>query len=107
MRNLTVTVDAGREIAEISADFTDPIEVVRESVHNSFDAGATEVSVAAVPQTLPDGRRVLTLEFQDNGIGMSEETLACFFGLGHSVKPSIPGRPTIGFKGHGTKIYYQ
>lgn len=107
MTTINVTVNAGKEIAEISSDFTDPIEVIRESLHNAYDAGATKVSISAMPETLADGRRVLTLEFVDNGIGMSEQSLAGFFGLGHSDKPAILSRQPIGFKGHGTKIYYQ
>lgn len=107
MKTLDVSVNVGKEIFEISSDFANPIEVVRESLHNSYDAGATRVDIRALPQTLPDGRRVLTLEFVDNGIGMDEATLERFFGLGYSDKPTVPGRRSIGLKGHGTKIYYQ
>ena len=32
--------------------------------------------------------------------------IEAFFGLGFSEKPKIPGRPPLGFKGHGTKVYY-
>jgi hypothetical protein len=38
---------------------------------------------------------------------MNGEMLDHFFGLGWSDKPNIAGREPIGFKGHGTKIYYQ
>jgi hypothetical protein len=38
---------------------------------------------------------------------MTKEALAGFFGLGFSQKPpESSGRPRIGYKGHGTKIYY-
>ena len=107
MATLPVDVNVGKEIAEISSDFANPIEVVREALHNAHDAGATEVRIRAVTQRLPDARRVLNLEFIDDGFGMNENVLAKFFGLGFSDKPSIPGRRLIGFKGHGTKIYYQ
>lgn len=107
MKRVKVDVNVGKEIAEISYDFTDPIEVVREALHNAHDAGATSVQFKATAQTLPDRRRVLTLEFADNGIGMDEDRLTRFFGLGYSDKPPIANRRTIGFKGHGTKIFYQ
>ena len=107
MRTLKVSVDPGKEIYEIASDFANPIEVLRESLHNSYDAGAKNVSIYAKAQQLKDGRRVLTLEFNDDGIGMSMEMLEKFFSLGFTEKPELPGRPSIGFKGHGTKIYYQ
>ena len=107
MTTLRVTADVGKEIAEISSDFTKPIEVIREAIHNAYDAGAKHVTVCAMPEKLPDGRRVLSLEFMDDGIGMSQETLERFFGLGHTKKPPIAGVRAIGFKGHGTKIFYQ
>lgn len=106
MNEISVTVNIGKELAEISADFTSPIEVVREAIHNAFDARATEVEVIARTQTLSDSRRVLNLTFSDNGQGMDAAGIGAFFGLGHSKKPN-DGRPTIGYKGHGTKIYYQ
>ena len=107
MKAIEVRADIGKEVAEISRDFTHPIEVVREALHNAYDAGAKTVEISALVQTLADGRRVLTLEVFDDGIGMTEETLAAFFGLGLSEKPEVRDRRIIGFKGHGTKIYYQ
>ncbi|MBI1832172.1 MAG: ATP-binding protein [Planctomycetes bacterium] len=106
-KTITVSADVGREISQISGDFTNPIEVLREALHNAHDAGATKVHVEAAPQKMKDGRRALTLQISDDGIGMSESGLEKFFGLGHSEKASIPGRRSIGFKGHGTKIFYQ
>lgn len=41
-RKLPVEVDPGREVAEIAMDFTRPVEVLREALHNSIDAGAQE-----------------------------------------------------------------
>ncbi|MHB1421769.1 MAG: ATP-binding protein [Gemmataceae bacterium] len=107
MRAIEVRANIGKEVAEISRDFTHPIEVVREALHNAYDAGAKTVEISALVQTLPDGRRVLTLEVFDDGIGMTEDTLAAFFGLGLSEKPGVADRRIIGFKGHGTKIYFQ
>ena len=109
MAILEIGVNPGKEIYEIASDFANPIEVLRESFHNSYDAGAERVSIIARIQKLRDGRRVLSLDINDDGIGMDETGLKRFFGLGFSHKPPtlIPNRPTIGLKGHGTKIYYQ
>ncbi|WP_437725905.1 ATP-binding protein [Sorangium sp. So ce861] len=106
-QTIDVAVNAGKEIFEIGKDFANPVEVLREALHNSYDAGATEVTIRAYPQKLVDGRRVLSLEISDNGQGMDERLLKSFFSLGFSEKEPVPGRPSIGFKGHGTKIYYQ
>jgi hypothetical protein len=107
MREIEVRANIGKEVAEISRDFTHPIEVIREALHNAYDAGASTVEISALIQKLPDGRRVLTVEVLDDGVGMTAETLEAFFGLGLSEKPKVADRRLIGFKGHGTKIYYQ
>jgi hypothetical protein len=104
---LDITVNAGKEIREIAEDFANPIEVLREALHNSYDAGAQKLVIRAYPQKLIDGRRVLTLEFEDDGKGMDLGRLTSFFSLGFSEKEHTLGRRNIGFKGHGTKIYYQ
>lgn len=104
---LQISVNPGKEIAEISRDFTDPKEVLREALHNAYDAGARNVEIRAFPQTLDDGRRGLSIEISDDGLGMDYKGLERFFGLGHSHKPSLKDRDPIGYKGHGTKIYYQ
>ncbi|MBI1901408.1 MAG: ATP-binding protein [Planctomycetia bacterium] len=107
MQPIEIRVNPGREVAEISHDFARPVEVVREALHNSYDAGAESVEVRAFTQMLPDGRRALSLEIHDDGIGMTDVSISSFFGLGFSEKPPIHGRRKIGYKGHGTKIFYQ
>jgi hypothetical protein len=107
MPPIRVSANVEKELFEISSDFARPIEVLRESLHNSYDAGAKNVGLVAMAEKLPDGRRVLTITVTDDGQGMSGEMLDHFFGLGWTDKPTIAGREPIGFKGHGTKIYYQ
>jgi hypothetical protein len=107
MAQFEPTVNSGREIAEISRDFAKPIEVLREAIHNSHDAGAKEVRVLARIEKLAGGSRGLTLEIADDGCGMTEDVIKNLFGLGHSQKETLPDRIPIGYKGHGTKIYYQ
>lgn len=104
---INVQVNAGKEIAEIAKDFEKPIEVIREAIHNSYDAGAKKMEIKAAGETLPSGVRILTLEFIDDGVGMDHEGLECFFGLGFHKSNPHPNRHPIGVKGHGTKIFYQ
>ena len=99
----TPSVDAAREFLEISRDFTNPLEVFREAVHNSLDAGGTAIRLSAQMEIL-DGEERLVVECVDNGGGMDEEQIKAFFGLGFSRKPERDD--IIGYKGHGTKIYY-
>ncbi len=105
--SIQVTVNAAKEIFEVAKDFERPIEILREALHNSYDAGAKEVSILCKRERLADGSDALAIEFIDDGLGMSREKLEHFFSLGFSDKETPPDRRPIGFKGHGTKIYYQ
>ncbi|RLC08833.1 MAG: hypothetical protein DRI57_23285 [Deltaproteobacteria bacterium] len=107
MNTIEINVNVGKEIFEIAKDFVNPIEVVREAIHNSYDACAKNMMLRALPQTLEDGNRVLSLVFFDDGLGMDREGLECFFGLGFHQSFDCSDRNKIGFKGHGAKIYYQ
>lgn len=104
---IQVRVEVGREIKEISSDFAQALEVLRESLANAYDAGAERIEVRCLPGDDQSGRRILTLEVIDDGIGMDRARLAGFFSLGVSQKPRVANRPPVGFKGHGTKIYYR
>ena len=99
--------DFARELREISEDFLNPLEVLREAVANAYDAGARRVRLRAARERDPSGRIVLNLYLRDDGLGMDHEILRAFFGLGVSRKPPLVDRPPIGFKGHGTKLYYR
>lgn len=105
-------VNEAREFLEIAKDFKDPKEIIREALSNSWDAGASEVSIkfslAQIPGTK---RKKIMVEIDDNGEGMNSEPreeigsteIEGFFNLGDSYKP----HGSIGSKGHGTKIYYK
>jgi len=97
----TPKVNEVNEFLEIASDFEDPLEVIRESLSNSYDAGATEVEITI--RDRPVGSEIL---IDDNGEGMGYEDLESFFDLGNSTKR---GRDdgSIGYKGHGTKIFYK
>jgi hypothetical protein len=90
-------VNEVNEFLEIASDFEDPLEVLRESLSNAYDAGATEVSITI--RSRPSGSDIV---IEDDGHGMNERDLASFFDLGNSRKTD-----SIGYKGHGTKIFYK
>ena len=110
MLNFYPEVDAASEFLEISNDFTDPKDIIREVISNAFDAGATEIKIsAAVDRSTGEDELVITA--RDNGHGISEENLKSFFGLGFSTRRETDNQGNkssgaIGEKGHGTKVYF-
>lgn len=94
----TPQVNEVNEFIEIASDFEDPLEVIREALSNSYDANATQVDIKIMQDD--EGRN--TLIIKDDGHGMNEKDLSSFFDLGNSKKDGA-----IGYKGHGTKIYYK
>jgi hypothetical protein len=105
-------VNEAREFLEIAKDFKDPKEIIREALSNSWDAGASKVTLKFNSLPLPGTRkRKIVVEITDDGEGMSTEQrnsvesseIEGFFNLGDSYKPY----GSIGSKGHGTKIYYK
>ncbi len=100
-------IDVGYEIYQIIRDFDNPIQIFREAFQNSIDEEATEVCCrVSVEQRL--GTEDLIIDVWDNGLGLREENVPCFFGLAKSTKITPKRMPTgkIGYKGHGTKIYF-
>jgi hypothetical protein len=90
-------VNEVNEFLEIASDFEDPLEVIRESLSNAYDANATEVLI-----TIRTGEQGSDIIIDDDGVGMSRRDLKSFFDLGNSRK-----KDSIGHKGHGTKIFYK
>ncbi|WP_276249157.1 ATP-binding protein [Haladaptatus sp. YSMS36] len=97
----TPKVNEVNEFLEIASDFEDPLEVIRESLSNSYDAGATEVVITI--RSRQNGSEII---IEDDGRGMGHDGLESFFDLGNSTK-SDPEHDSIGYKGHGTKIFYK
>jgi len=105
-------VNEAREFLEIAKDFKDPKEIIREALSNSWDAGASKVTLRfnliQIPGTY---RKKIVVSITDDGEGMSNvkrgeantSEIEDFFNLGDSNKPY----GSIGTKGHGTKIYYK
>jgi len=99
----TPKVNQSNEFKEIANDFTNPLELVREAISNSFDANATLIQLSFEVVDL-DGEDVFKVNIYDNGDGMDEGDLESFFDLGNSSRRNDIS--TIGEKGHGTKVYF-
>lgn len=107
MRKHEAKVDTGYEIFQIIKDFDNPIEIFREAFQNSIDEDASEVYCSLlVEQQL--GTENLIIDVWDNGTGLREDNIPCFFGLAKSTKVNSGRMPIgkLGYKGHGTKIYF-
>jgi hypothetical protein len=90
-------VNEVNEFLEIASDFENPLEVIRESLSNAYDAGASNVEIRI--RSRENGSDII---IEDDGHGMDERDLESFFDLGNSRKTDA-----IGYKGHGTKIFYK
>lgn len=100
---ITPKVDETQEFIEIANDFSNPLDLVREAISNSYDAGSNEIKISfdVVKQY---GESILKIVLKDNGSGMTPEQLQSFFDLGNSTRRGDEN--TIGEKGHGTKVYF-
>lgn len=85
---------------ELSENRTDPLELIREALSNAKDHVATRFWF----RSSRDARNQVDILFMDDGEGMTVDRLAAFWGIGASSK--VDGRPRIGYKGHGTKLYF-
>ena len=102
MGKITPKVNETQEFIEIAFDFSNPLELVREAISNSFDAEANHIKIGF--ETISDcGETVLKITLQDNGKGMDIDGLQSFFDLGNSMSRGDENK--IGEKGHGTKVY--
>lgn len=105
MSVLTPKVNETQEFIEIAFDFSNPLDLVREAISNSFDAGAKEIRISFEVEE-DDGEKRLKIILEDNGEGMDYEGLQSFFDLGNSSRKGKDKNSTlIGEKGHGTKVY--
>lgn len=104
MNKITITpkVDETQEFIEIANDFSNPLDLVREAISNSFDAKANKIKLSfEVVKEYLESRLKIVIE--DDGEGMSLNQLQSFFDLGNSTRRE--NLEAIGEKGHGTKVY--
>ena len=95
-------VNESKEFIEIATDFSNPLDIVREAISNSYDAKAKKISIFF--EVIDDyGFPTLKITIEDDGTGMDKDGLQSFFDLGNSLRRGL--EDYIGEKGHGTKIY--
>jgi len=94
-------VNQAAEMYEITSNFGNPLELLREAISNAYDEGATKLHISCY---LNDDNKLI-VKLVDNGEGMSKDSLIKnFWGLGYTDK--VKGSAdTIGEKSHGTLIY--
>jgi len=95
-------VDETQEFIEIANNFSNPLEIVREAISNSYDAKASQIKISFDVVSEYD-ESILKIVIEDNGAGMDKDGLQSFFDLGNSLRRNDPS--SIGEKGHGTKVY--
>lgn len=106
MIELEPKVNQTQEFIEIAFDFSNPLDLVRESISNSFDANAKKLKISFSVED-DDGEKVLKILLEDDGEGMDLDGLQSFFDLGNSSRRIGKSKNSkiIGEKGHGTKVY--
>jgi len=106
----TPEVKPGHAFREISQDFSKPAEIFREAIANGLDAYAKNIWLRVQVVNIKARDKVI-ISLCDDGVGMTKETIKAFLNLSDSSKPDIapPGmskRRMTGYKGHGTKVYF-
>jgi hypothetical protein len=103
-----VKVNKGYELYQIITDFGDPLEIFREAFQNAYDEGATEVFCKVYEKEKLSGKELI-IDIWNNGEGLEKERVECFFDLANSSKIDdnrIPIKGKLGYKGHGSKIFF-
>jgi hypothetical protein len=95
-------IDQRNLVRELANNKVDALELIREALSNARDHGATSVWIRTT-RGAPPTHRIDILIIND-GEGMTQAQLEAFWGISTSVKPH--GRTPIGYKGHGTKLYF-
>jgi hypothetical protein len=94
-------VDVKNLVRELADNKIRALELVREALSNAKDHGATKVFI----RTWRGQRNEVSVLLIDDGEGMDDAGLESFWGIGASEKSRVTDYP-IGYKGHGTKLYF-
>ncbi len=103
-----VKVSKGYELYQIITDFGDPLEIFREAFQNAYDEGATSVFCRVYEKQKLSGTELI-IDIWNNGEGLEKERVDCFFDLANSSKIDknrMPIQGKLGYKGHGSKIFF-
>jgi hypothetical protein len=116
MPEMKVQVDAVDVLRELATNFTEPLELIREAISNSYDAGANNISIHIGSKAWKGNSRYF-VTIRDDGAGMvldgesrvRPETgcIADFFKLGGSPRRESEAHVDwIGEKGIGIKVSF-
>jgi len=87
-------------VRELAQNKVDALELLREALSNAKDHDAENVWVKTVRGVA--GQRDPDVFVLNDGEGMNDAQLSAFWGVSTSVKSGV----SIGYKGHGTKLYF-
>jgi hypothetical protein len=95
-------IDLRKLVNELANNKVDSLELIREALSNAVDHGAKNVWIRSMRGEPP--AQSVELILINDGEGMTVEQLKAFWGVSTSVKP--PGQAAIGYKGHGSKLFF-
>lgn len=87
-------------VRELAQNKVDALELLREALANAKDHFANHAWIKTTRAT--GGSNAPDVLLMNDGEGMGSEELSAFWGVSSSVKPA----QSIGYKGHGTKLYF-
>lgn len=111
---LTVEVDPLDMLKEVARNFTQPLELMREAISNSYDAYANNIRITIKRQTF-EGDQRWVVNIWDDGAGMVLDekppnqftgNLRKFINLGKSMRQGVTDHDPIGEKGLGIKVTF-
>ncbi len=102
MGTINRKVDHRNLVRELANNKVDALELLREALSNARDHKATTVWVRTSRGAPPT--HAIDVFIANNGEGMAGAQLEAFWGVSSSVKP--PSSLPIGYKGHGTKLFF-
>lgn len=108
MSKTEVQINKGYELYQIITDFGEPLEIFREAFQNAVDEDASNVYCNVYEKQRMRGRELI-IDIWNDGKALSKENVANFFGLAKSTKVdqnNIPLKGKLGYKGHGSKIFF-
>lgn len=103
-----IKINQEYEYYQIIKDFGDPLEIFREAFQNAYDEGADRVFCRVYEKRRMTSSELI-IDIWNNGKGLPREKVACFFDLANSTKVDenyVPLKGKLGYKGHGTKIFF-
>lgn len=102
MSSIHRRIDRRNLVRELANNKVDALEMIREALSNARDHGARNVWVRSVRGAPPT--HSIDVFIINDGEGLNTDQLEAFWGVSASVKPL--GQNAIGYKGHGTKLFF-